>query len=330
MDATFRLRRLYRYQGLIWLPFFLAWFVLCICTMRMDPKIPHRIAVAMAAFSAGAPLFGAGLTLLMLAACWRHELSFRGDRIILRDLARSKDIDLREVTKARWYVPGNCVVLRTDSARLSIRFEGYETKARERIVRHLRSAIQPELQDDWNYFAYMAELHAARLARTKPGPDEILIRRDRWDRSLSKLVAVTSLAGIVAWQITGNLGYLGIPLAPLAGWVLHRATTPARGVVVQKLSASMNGDVVRFLWFLLFWVLVFVAGMTTFAYLRPRIARPGMTLIVGAIVWLGVVILEAHQLVRRQARREREAADLAAKARGEPVADPWRADDGFS
>ncbi len=47
---------------------------------------------------------------------------------------------------------------------------------------------------------------------------------------------------------------------------------------------------------------------------------------VGCIVWFGVLLFEGFRLDHRVALRDREAADLAAKARGELAADPWRAE----
>ena len=52
----------------------------------------------------------------------------------------------------------------------------------------------------------------------------------------------------------------------------------------------------------------------------------GVAIIVGLVVWFGVLFFEAYRLDRRQGARDREAADRAAKARGELAADPWRAE----
>ncbi len=100
LDATFRLRRTFRNQGLGFLPLFLAWCALNIYVFGTDPKIPHR--VAMVSFGASVPLFMAGLSGWMLAAYWREELEIHGERVSWRGVVRTKDIDLRDVTEARW------------------------------------------------------------------------------------------------------------------------------------------------------------------------------------------------------------------------------------
>jgi hypothetical protein len=61
------------------------------------------------------------------------------------------------------------------------------------------------------------------------------------------------------------------------------------------------------------------------AYL-PRIANPTAVLIVGTIAGFAVLFHEAYLLDRRIAHRDREAAELAAQARDESSADPWRSD----
>ena len=47
-------------------------------------------------------------------------------------------------------------------------------------------------------------------------------------------------------------------------------------------------------------------------------------MIVGAAVWVGMLLVEAGLADSRQRRRDFEAAELAAKARGEASADPWQ------
>jgi hypothetical protein len=323
VDATFRLRRTYRNQGLGFLLGFSAWTVLHVSLALTDRDVLNRLAFAS---MAGIPLFMAGLSLWMLAACWREELAIRGDRVTFRGIFRRKAIGLNEVTRAEWRVLRDRVVLRNGSTRLAINLTNYEPEERERIILHLRSSLRPEVQDGWNLVAYKEEQHAARRARTKPGPDEVLIRRDRWDRYLGPLTAVAGLAGIAAWRFTGELRQLGFILLPLFLWVSLRATTPARGMIATKLSASIRPEAGRFIGFLLLWGLVGLAGLAINEYFRPRMAQPDAVLIVGTVVWLVVLFFEAFRVDRRQAASDREAADLAAKHRGESTADPWRAE----
>jgi hypothetical protein len=109
-------------------------------------------------------------------------------------------------------------------------------------------------------------------------------------------------------------------------WAWLRFGMPAKGMIAPKLSASRNPDLFGFAWFCLFWGLVAIACLTINERFRPRMEQPDAILAAGCVAWFGVLLFEAFRLDRRQTRREREAADLAAKARGEPAADPWRDD----
>ena len=93
-------------------------------------------------------------------------------------------------------------------------------------------------------------------------------------------------------------------------------------VVPRLLTPDTSG----FLGFLLLWFLVAIAGIAAHSVFRPRLAHPDAFAIVGAAIWFGALMFEAALQDRRRAHREREAADLAAKARGEATANAWPID----
>jgi hypothetical protein len=287
------------------------------------PDVKHRVGATVV--MGGVPLMMAGISLWLLTAYWREELTIHGERVTFRGIVRRRDVDLREVTRALWRTGhgGGSVVHRTETARLSIHLANYEDEGRDQLVRHLRSVLDPQIQTGWSLFAYKIAFRQPRSIRTKPGPDEILLGRGRWDRYFMPALVVASLAGVVSWRITDELRYLAAPLPFLALWALMRATTPAAGMVVQKL---VDPDTVRILWFLHLWLAVAIAGLMAHKVFRPRPADPDAFMIVGALVWFGVLLFEGGRVDRRRTLRDREAADLAAKARGEAPADPWQAD----
>ncbi len=326
MDETFRLKRSYRNQGLGFLALFLAVDVAALYLVRQsDPTIPHPVALA--CLILGVPSFMAGLAVWMLAAYWRSSWTFRNGLVTERGVFKEKTLDLREVTSARWQWGPDWgrVVLRTESDRLTITFGNFQPEECERIVRHLRSALPPEVQVDWNLYVYKVKpFEPPTPPKTKPGPDEVLVRRDRYDRNFVPFLALASVLGAVFWRITGEWRpALGFPVVTLVGLVLLRFSIPAEGMVAKKFSTSVDPDLTHFFWFGLLWGLVAMAGMAVNEYFRPRMDHLDAILIVGIIAWLGVLIYEAYLLDRRQARRDHEAADLAAKARGESSADPW-------
>ncbi len=155
------------------------------------------------------------------------------------------------------------------SARIAIYFENYEIEERAIIVEHLRATLSLAVQTGWNLFAYKTALLEPRSVRMKPGPSEILFRRQRWDRYLVPSLVVAALGGIVAWRILGQPGFLAAPLFPLAAWALMRAITPAEGMIAKKLSSMITSDTDRFLPFLLLWFVVAIAGVIAQGVVRP-------------------------------------------------------------
>ncbi len=131
MDATFRLRRWYRNFGLAGVVGYAAWAVLGAFVVATDSKIVHTVAAA--ALIVGVPLFMTGISIWILLAYRRETLTIRGTRIISRGVIRCHEIDLTQVTAARWRPgarEGGTIALRTESARIVIHLENYETEGR--------------------------------------------------------------------------------------------------------------------------------------------------------------------------------------------------------
>ena len=135
MDETFRLRRSCRNTGIGGLIGFTAWAAFGVYVALTLPNVKDRAAVL--AMMGGVPLFMDGISLWCLLAYWRDELTIQGDRIRWRGIVRTREIDLLEVTDARWR-PGS-IVLRNDATRLTIDFANYEETENDRIIGHLRS-----------------------------------------------------------------------------------------------------------------------------------------------------------------------------------------------
>jgi hypothetical protein len=276
---------------------------------------------------AGVPLFMTGISLWLVLAYWRGELRIRGTRLVSRGVIQYREIDLTQVTNARWQPggrEGGRIVLLDGSARIAIDFENYEIEERAIIVQYLRSLIEPEVQTGWNLFAYKTALLEPRSVRLKPGPGDVLIRRQRWDLYLAPSLVVAALGGIISWRILGQPGFLAAPLFPLAAWALMRATTPAEGMIAKELSSMIKSDEERFLPFLLLWFFAGFAGVITHGVFRPGQKDLDAFTIAGGSIWFAILLFEAWRTDCRQRRRDREAADLAAKARGEFLADTWQ------
>jgi hypothetical protein len=327
MDATIRVRRWYRNLGLVCLPIFLAWSGLGLCLALTDPDVWGNRA-GLAALMGGIPLFMGGLSLWMLAAYSRQELSVTGDRLVFRGVIRRTEINLRDVTEARWrsQAAGGNLLLRSGPAQFSIALGEYESDDRTRLVLYLRSVLPPEVQTGWNLFEYRYGYLRPRPITLEPGPDEVLVHRGRWTRLFVPFLLVVGFARTIGWCSIGELRFAAPIVGPLLLWGLMKATTPSEGIVIKKLSAELGPDSVRFLWFLLFWLLVGIGGVIACYVFRSRPAHPDAALIVGAIIWFGAFLVEGGLQDRRRARHEQEAADREAKARGGTGAGTWPTD----
>lgn len=316
MDEIFRLRRYYRNLGGGGLVVYSAWAAIAFFVALTDLEIRHRLGAA--AVMGGVPLVMGGMSFWLLLAYRRAALTIRGEHVVDRGVVWSSEIDLAEVTEARWRLRpvGGSILLRSPSARVSIGFAGYTNEERDRMIRHLRSVLRPDVQTGWNLFIYKHPFLKPPSSRLEPGPDEILMSRSRWDRYLWPALAVAGVTGTMAWRCTGELRFLLGPLPVLLGlWAFLRFSTPAEGMVARKFSTSRDRDLVHFLGFYLLWLLVGVAGWYASIALGPEWTPSNVVLVVGAALWLGVFLFQGVLLDRRKSRRDHEAAEQAAAAR---------------
>ncbi|MDR3622678.1 MAG: hypothetical protein P4L85_25220 [Paludisphaera borealis] len=322
MNATFRHRRSNRTTGLWCGLGSSAWAAFAAWVAATAPNVSNRLAAG--AFLAGVPLAMTTLSLWVLAA-YRHErLTIQGNQIAHKGVTRRKEIDLAQVIEARWRLPlPGSVVLRDASTRLAIPFSNYEDDDVERIVAHLRSALPPKIQTNWNLFAYKASARRERSNRTKPSPDEILVDRKRWDRFFTPVLVFYLLAVAVnTYIIKGDFRPLLVAPVPIVAlWLLFRMTTPAKGTVTQKLSKSADPDLYHLLVVTAVTLPSALLGFVAVERLRPHLAHPDAIMIAWTFACLMIFLFEGHRLDRRKARRDREAADAAAKARGEAIDD---------
>jgi hypothetical protein len=332
LNATFRPKRLYLYLGLGCFLGFSAWGTFGVWIALTQPGVPSRITLL--GIMGGIPLAMTALSALMVAAYYRERLTIYGDRITKQDVFRRAEFDLRDVTEACWrWWPGESgsVRLTTATTRVSIEFGIVERDERSQVIDYLRSAIKPGVQTNWNLFDYKIAARLRRPKPTKPGLNEILLRRDQWDRYMVPGVPAAAVIGVVAWWQTGELRVLAPLMIPILIWVVVRMTTPAEGMITRRLSISANPDTSRWLLFLLFWGMAAALGVITVEANRDRLTHPDTVLVIGQIVWLSILIHEAFRTDRRRSQREREAADIAAKERGgNPEGATLSADDHWS
>jgi hypothetical protein len=262
----------------------------------------------------------AGLSLWLLLACRRHVLTIRRDGVISQGVVRRREINPSDVVAAQWKTRAARLDLQGASSKLTIHFATYNRGDRDRLVRHLRAVLPREIQTGWNLFAYLITTGEPGPRRIKSGRDEILLFRDCWDPWLLAGTLGAALLGLIACGVAGEDRFFIVLLVPVAGWGVLHASTPRDGLVIRRLSLDSG----PFLVFLLVWCLLGISGLLLIELLRAQLTAPDTAIFVFLVIWGLVLCIEVVLQDRRGSRRDREEAELAAKARGEAPTDPWR------
>ena len=306
-----------------------------------DPNVSKRVMFHLFG------LFGAFMTLNMfweLLFYSRETLTVQGDRLVYRGVVRVVEIDLQDVTEARWLSGGAGVlilrtrpmlrlkrrllgigrsVLRPSVSKINLVFEKYEVPERESLVRYFHAALPPDVQKGWNMFAYKVTTGEPKPEPRKPGPGVVLFLRNRWDRWFLPLTLGVFLIGVLDSGMQREVRFLLPTLAPLFSWIVMRATTPAEGKIVPRLSRNFDPEVIPFLVFASLWLIAGGVAILLINHWQPNQAGLNAPTIVASVIWVTVFMVEVELADRRRRRRTRERADLAAKARGEACPDPW-------
>jgi hypothetical protein len=328
MNASFRYGESTRNSSpiLLVLPSVLALSTAGFCFSLIDLKSPAPITAA--CMFGAFPFFMFCVGVFGALSISQHMLTIQDDRLTVRGLLGTKDIDLKEVTRARW-IPRWGVSLQSGKVRLVILLRGYERPEQEAIIHHLRSVIDPAVQIDWNLFAYKRALRVLKPQRTKAGPDEVLVHRSYWDRRLLllglPLIVAGGMISVVAWRMTGESRYLATVIGTvhllLWGWLIVRYQVPVQGRIDRKVSSVVRSEpTIRLL---LLWTLCFLLALVPIAILSRHLAHPDLLMAGAALVWCVGFIFEMVKKENNDKQLDRELADLAAKDHGEPRADPW-------
>lgn len=261
----------------------------------------------------------AGLSAWMVLDYHRGSLSFQGSRVVSQGVVRRVEIDLAEAVDARWRIHpvGGSLVVRDPATRLVVNFSEYGRDQRHAIAARLREEIRPEVQSGWNLFAYKTRFGEGGKPRTAPGPGEILATRARWTRIFVPALLATVVLAICLWWWTRHPSVFAVIPVVALQWAILRAMTPAGGSVERELSRRSNPELMRPIAFLLTWAVVGIVGVLGTSRLWSRLPRPEALATVGCVSWFGILLLMARRFDRRQARRDQEAAERAAREREE-------------
>ncbi len=298
MDATFRPKKSDLYTMLGLLPLSLAWGGVTLRVAAFDPTIRSRLGFAAMAL---VPFGMAGLCAGAALDYARSSLTFRAGRLIFQGLRKRSEMDLADVTEARWG-PGSVVKLRDASSRLKIDLREYERPDRERIVAHLHATLPPEAQHGWNLFAYKMRI-GLQNGPTGPGIDVPGIWMVAW-----AVAAAVPAVLFARWHPERPPASLSIPWMACLGLFL-RAMTPVGEIIDSKVRYRANPDMARIVAFLCVWGVAGFGLMLGFDRLRDGLPVPAVLAGATVAAYFTIFLVATYRFEGRRKAREEEAAE---------------------
>ena len=241
--------------------------------------------------------------MLFRSLAWRNaRLVIDGNRISVSGAFRTVEIDLGEVSKARWRTASGSLKLASNDARCTITFREFEMPSSVPIVEYFRQQIPASVQTGWPWFEHK---HVRRAVNAGlPGEGRALFDRRRFDRIVVPGAAVIVILGVAAsWLKQDPRGMLvGIYAAFL---VAFRYFIPRKGHYTQTIGAAcreqpeMKG-ILALLPFAL-------AGSVVCRLTRPAVPDAIGWLAGALMIAMGALIVSGILRERRQRRNIEEA-----------------------
>jgi hypothetical protein len=313
MYQTFRIRPFYRDIGLICVAIWSAFGVVAAWAAMTDPKIAHPLA-ALLLFGAISSFFN-GLGVWLLLAYWKYRLIIEDHHLTKIGIFATRELRLVDVTEAHWRLRpvGGGILLATPDVRMKLDFNEYTTEQRDALIRHFRAELDPSVQEGWKLFAY--RVSDGEPTGREPHPGDVLVTRRRAD--LIGSAATLAAAGIGmfrAWQVGKWWFALGPPGFMFAVWMFLRFSTPKQGQIDRRISAmDWPPGLIR----ILLSLLPFVGFIELISWLRLAPTSETVAMSSGLAIYVIYVMTEAYFGDRWQRRRDVQAAEAAAIARGE-------------
>ncbi|MBN69626.1 MAG: hypothetical protein CME32_10135 [Gimesia sp.] len=237
---VFRPPRDYRDGGLLSLIFFTLLFLTFTVLMRL---------AALPEFRNWITLFFIMLwSVPAILSCWmllkyrKVSLTIESGTITVQRIFSCKVLDLAEVQKVCWRLfPMGLCVYTTPRETVSLTVSHFSREDQIWLIRYFRQVFPEAIQENWPLYC----LHAANRLRPEkhtvvppPGPDEIMITRQRYDRILIPLILVSTVAGIVAVFTHHHFALFILPVLCLMFWFMFKTVTPREGRIQKRLIAD--------------------------------------------------------------------------------------------
>ncbi len=263
----------------------------------------------------------ASIAFWTLLACWRGSLTIQGGTVIAQGVVKRKDFKLADLNTAKWTL-GKCggIKIGDGSKKLWLSFEFFRRNERLWLIRYFRYALPESIQEGWNLFCYKIAVDlrdAVPNRKPIPGPDEIVVNHQRWDRTLiTAVLSCATIAGIAYWML-GDPRLLTAPTVPTLMWGIFRLLIPTQGFVSQRIGAP---GLKQFLLFGLCWVTIAIGGIFGLKSLDLPSPYHACLLIAWTPMTMAVLLWRASIEDRERQKRTLEAAKASVQQweEGEP------------
>ncbi|MEQ8856707.1 hypothetical protein [Gimesia sp.] len=237
---TFHPPKDYRDGGLFSLIFFtligIAW---CSLMIMATPPDRHIFVILFTVTLWSVPAI---LSCWMLLKYRKVSLTIESGTITVQSIFSRKVIDLVEVQKVCWRLfPIGLRVHTNHFETVSLTVSHFSREDQVWLIRYFRQVFPEAIQENWPLYC----LHAANRLRPEkhtvvppPGPDEIMITRQRYDRILIPLILVSTVAGIVVVFTHHDFALFILPVLCLMFWFMFKIVTPREGRIQKRLIAD--------------------------------------------------------------------------------------------
>lgn len=225
----------------------------------------------------------------MLLDYWRASLSVDADEIVQRGVLRTKELQLSEVTAARWVSVGvgGKLVLTTPSCKIKLEFREYAIDDPSRLIEFFRSRIDSRLQQGWALFCHKIAL-PMRERHDDPGPrkNEVVLTRRRWDLYLVPAILISAGIGFYLWWALDEMRFLAGFVGLTIVWIWLRLMTPKAGMVDPRISAIPVQKGLFICWAVSFSIMfvVFLVVCVAKAEIPPFVSYTALGIAVGGLL----------------------------------------------
>lgn len=252
MDATFRLGKKIKYQGMAFTACFLVALIASSSIFFLDDpakqgfKGEHSVAVV-----GGMSVAVSGIMVLMSIYIWAayyvERLTINGTMLSIRSMLQNRQFDVSELACLKWrvYPIGGSIKFSVLGSTARLDLYGYDKEVRLQIIRALRELVPPRIQEGWPMFCHKVALPLKdgkpSTSRVDPTADYFTITRSRYDRMFKFGFPISVVLAIAVGMLSGLWQFAMLPVLVIAAWLLLRFNVPTEGRAEPRMSSTPQG-----------------------------------------------------------------------------------------